>query len=113
KPGYSKLASSPTKFAEYLASGLPVVSTRGIGDIDAVIEDEGVGVLLDDFTAESYAKAFRRADALRKEPGFRDTCREVAHRFYDLHSIGSTRYLRLYRAVTARPLATAIEEECA
>ena len=113
KPGYSKLASSPTKFAEYLASGLPVISTRGIGDLDAVIDNERVGVLVDDLTAESYANAFRHADALRKQPGFTDVCREVAHRYYDLHSIGSARYMRLYRAVSARAHAIAVEEECA
>jgi len=113
KPGYSRLAASPTKFAEYLASGLPVISTRGIGDIDTVIDNERVGVLLDDFTADAYANAFRHADALRKQPGFSDTCREVAHRCYDLHSIGSARYMRLYRALSGSSLAIAIEEECA
>ena len=104
---------SPLKVFEYMASGLPVISTRGIGDLDSVIDREGVGVLLDGFTVESYAHAFRRADALRKQPGFSDACREVAHRFYDLHSIGSARYMRLYRAVSGSPLAIAIEEECA
>jgi len=113
KPGYSRLAASPTKFAEYLASGLPVISTRGIGDLDALIDSERVGVILDDFTAESYANAFRHADALRKQPGFSDTCREVAHRHYDLHSIGSARYMRLYRAVSGSLDTLAVEEEYA
>src|SRR5262249_55856032 len=40
KPCYSKLSSSPTKVAEYLAAGLPVVSSSGIGDLDAVIEGD-------------------------------------------------------------------------
>jgi glycosyltransferase involved in cell wall biosynthesis len=113
KPGYSKLATSPTKFAEYLASGLPVISSRGLGDIDAVIDSERVGVLLDGFNTESYANAFRCADALRKQPGFSDACRETAHRFYDLHSIGSARYMRLYRAISGSPDTLAAEEECA
>ena len=113
KPGYSKLAMSPTKFAEYLASGLPVISTRGIGDLDTLIGDERVGVLLDGFTAQSYAKAFRHADALRKQPGFRDACREVAHRCYDLDSIGSARYIRLYRAISGSVDPLPVEEECA
>lgn len=113
KPGYSTMAMSPTKFAEYLASGLPVISTRGIGDVDALIERERVGVLLDDLTAESYAKAFRNADALRKQPGFSDACREVAHRCFDLHSIGVARYMRLYRAVSGSPDPVAVDEEYA
>jgi len=37
KPCVSKLASSPTKIGEYLAIGLPVVSTTGIGDIDQLL----------------------------------------------------------------------------
>ena len=99
KPGYSKIAMSPTKFAEYLASGLPVISTRGIGDVDAQIAHEDVGVLLDGFDAASYANAFRAADALRKRPGFREHCIEVAKRLYDLHTVGGPRYLRLYQSV--------------
>ena len=113
KPGYSRLAMSPTKFGEYLASGLPVIATRGIGDLDALIGDSQIGVLLDGFTTEAYATAFRHADALRKQPGFSDRCREVANRVYDLHSLGSARYMRLYRAIAANPLAIVIEEECA
>jgi glycosyltransferase involved in cell wall biosynthesis len=99
KPSYSKIAMSPTKFAEYLASGLPVISTRGIGDLDAQIERERVGVLLDDFTPASYRRAFLAANALRQEPGFRGHAAAVAQRLYDLHAVGGVRYLRLYSAL--------------
>jgi glycosyltransferase involved in cell wall biosynthesis len=99
KPSYAKLASSPTKFAEYLASGLPVISTAGIGDLDEQIERERIGVLLEGFTPAAYANAFRAAEALRKIPSFRDHCIEVAKRLYDLHTVGSPRYLRLYESV--------------
>ena len=40
--------ASPTKFAEYALTGLPVVASRGIGDLDAIIEGHGLGVLLGD-----------------------------------------------------------------
>jgi len=112
KPGYSKMAMSPTKFAEYLASGLPVISTRGIGDLDALIDREQVGVLLDGFDDQSYANAFRQADALRKQPGFSDSCREVAHRCFDLHSVGTARYMRLYRALSGSPDPVTVDEKC-
>jgi len=113
KPGYSRMAASPTKFAEYLASGLPVISTREIGDMDAVIENERVGVLVDGLDDQSYADAFRKADALRKQPGFSDACREVAHRCFDLHSVGTARYMRLYRALSGSPDPVAVDEKCA
>jgi glycosyltransferase involved in cell wall biosynthesis len=102
KQGYAKLAMSPTKLAEYLASGLPVISTRGIGDLDELIGNENVGVLLDGFAPDAYAKAFRDADALRKQAGFRERCKDLAHRFYDLNSVGVARYMQLYQAISCR-----------
>ncbi|MFT3885248.1 MAG: hypothetical protein QM724_07410 [Flavobacteriales bacterium] len=35
--------SSPTKFAEYLAAGLPVIVSPGIGDFSALVERERLG----------------------------------------------------------------------
>ncbi|MDQ3280642.1 MAG: glycosyltransferase, partial [Acidobacteriota bacterium] len=63
KPTYSKLAMSPTKFAEYLASGLPVIVPKGIGDLDEQVERERVGVLFDGFDAATYRDAFTRVEA--------------------------------------------------
>ncbi|HEY8460617.1 MAG TPA: glycosyltransferase, partial [Blastocatellia bacterium] len=57
KPCYSKKSSSPTKIAEYLASGLPVVTNAGIGDLDDLIAEDKVGVILDAFDQEAYRRA--------------------------------------------------------
>jgi glycosyltransferase involved in cell wall biosynthesis len=43
KPCFSKLASSPTKNAEYLACGLPLIINAGIGDSDALVREESCG----------------------------------------------------------------------
>ncbi len=40
--------ASPIKVAEYLACGLPVIMTRGIGDYSEDLVREGVGILLDE-----------------------------------------------------------------
>ncbi len=40
--------ASPIKVAEYLACGLPVIMTRGIGDYSEDLAGEGVGILLDE-----------------------------------------------------------------
>lgn len=95
-PSYSKIASSPTKFAEYLASGLPVVSTRGIGDLDEQIERHRVGVLLDGFGTCDYERAFGELVELLRDPELPRRCRELAARGYDLHAIGGERYARIY-----------------
>ena len=44
--------SQPTKFAEYLAAGLPVVVSRGTGILDAMVEAHGAGLAIDWFEAD-------------------------------------------------------------
>lgn len=47
RPTYSKIASSPTKFAEALAMGLPVISNKGIGDIEDITNLLKAGVTIE------------------------------------------------------------------
>lgn len=96
KPCYSKQSSSPTKIAEYLASGLPIVSNAGIGDLDKLIEDNRVGTLVREFTAESYLKALIDVEQISSVPGSAERLRSVAQREFDLVQVGRTRYRRLY-----------------
>ena len=93
KACYSKLSSSPTKLAEYLACGLPIIANRGVGDVDALIEDNGVGVLLDDFSEVSYVKALEDLASLGNISA---RCRETARRHFDLETVGGARYSRIY-----------------
>ncbi|GIU82238.1 MAG: glycosyltransferase [Acidobacteria bacterium] len=97
KTCYSKQASSPTKFAEYLYCGLPVVSNSGVGDLDELIEKEKVGVILREFTQDGYSKALEEIIALSKDETCRERCRRVAREYFDLERIGGERYRRIYR----------------
>ena len=56
KPTLSKKASSPTKHAEIMAMGKPVICNSGIGDTDTIIHRYKCGLLLDQFNKESYDK---------------------------------------------------------
>ena len=74
KPLYSKKGSSPTKLAELLACGIPVVCNMGIGDCDTIIIENKVGVAIPDFTVASYQKAIEAIDVFLSIPEqhFRD-----------------------------------------
>ena len=96
---YSKLSSSPTKIAEYLACGLPVLTNRGIGDVDELIKIERVGVLLDGFTAEDYVRALEEMARLSAEAGIGERCRAVAHSRFNLAKIGGERYRSIYKQI--------------
>jgi glycosyltransferase involved in cell wall biosynthesis len=93
KACYSKQSSSPTKIAEYLACGLPIVTNAGVGDVDTLIEHNEVGTIIDDFSSDSYKKALIRVAALGDISA---KCRESARKEFDLEKIGGERYRRLY-----------------
>jgi glycosyltransferase involved in cell wall biosynthesis len=100
KPGYAAHATSPTKFAEYLAAGLPVVCNAGIGDVDDLVEGDRIGVVLREFTATAYDDALDAVERLRVEcEALARRCRHAAARGFDLEKVGGERYLRLYRRV--------------
>jgi glycosyltransferase involved in cell wall biosynthesis len=45
--------ASPVKFAEYLAAGLSVVSSPGVGDLSNLIIDQHLGILISPMSAET------------------------------------------------------------
>jgi glycosyltransferase involved in cell wall biosynthesis len=101
RPSFSKISSSPTKVGEYLAAGLPVVSTT-IGDLAELFADGKLGVLVDDFSPAAYEAAARAVETLARDPSARERCRTVAREQLSLRHVGIPRYDRLYRAVATR-----------
>lgn len=103
KPCFSKLASSPTKTAEYLACGLPLILNAGVGDSDSLITTEKVGALVEEFTEEEYRKAAATISRFNEDaPATRRHTRSVAERLFDVRSLGLARYRLLYEEVCAR-----------
>jgi glycosyltransferase involved in cell wall biosynthesis len=97
KPCFSKLSSSPTKIAEYLASGLPVISNGGVGDVAEIIEADEVGVVIGDFNQKEYLMALQKIEILSGEENFAERCRQSARKRFDLETIGGEKYHLLYR----------------
>lgn len=93
---YSKQASSPTKIAEYLAGGLPVILNPGVGDLDELIETDKVGIVLKDFNEAGYLQALEQVDVLRREESLPERCRRSAKNRFDLANVGGKRYRILY-----------------
>jgi glycosyltransferase involved in cell wall biosynthesis len=103
KATYATISRSPTKIPEYLACGLPVVSNRGVGDVDELILTDKVGVLIDDFSEASYSKAL--AEVLKSKASGAITvekCRDSARKRFDLETVGGARYRSLYKRLMAK-----------
>ncbi len=92
----SQIAASPTKIAEYLAAGLPVVSNAGIGDMDRVLTEDRVGVVVESYSHDGFLAALAHLDELLQEPGLRARCQDSARRRFGLREVGAARYRRLY-----------------
>jgi glycosyltransferase involved in cell wall biosynthesis len=94
-PSPSKRASSPTKVAEYLAAGLPVVSNAGIGDCDALISSNQVGVIAE-LSVEGHLEGARALTRLLADPTLRERCRRIAEEHLSLQRVGGPRYASVY-----------------
>lgn len=100
KSTFAQIASSPTKIAEYLAAGLPVVCNADIGDMDTLLVRERVGVIIKTFDEASYAAAAAEAMRLACEPEIQSRCIDAAHRNFDLATVGGARYYNVYRRLS-------------
>ena len=100
RPDNAKRASAPTKVAEYLACGLSVVATAGVGDLDDQFRGSDVAV-----TVTPAHGANRIADKVietLKVPGRVAEARALAESHYDLRS-GLRELTTLYGALGVAP----------
>jgi glycosyltransferase involved in cell wall biosynthesis len=102
RPCFSKLSSSPTKIAEYLAGGLPVISTSGIGDLDSQLQEDRVGVLIKEHSKDSYLQAIEKIDELLTDKETPSRCIESAKKRFCLEKVGGVLYRRLYSRLGVR-----------
>jgi glycosyltransferase involved in cell wall biosynthesis len=95
KPVFSKKASSPTKMGEFLSLELPIVTNGNVGDVERIVGETGAGVVVGDFTEDSYGAAL---DALERLGPDMVRWRAAARRWFDLDT-GVERYDAIYASV--------------
>ena len=99
QPWHCKIASSPTKFAESLAAGVPVVVNKGIGDTEDIINKYRVGAVIEDFNKDSYQKAASQILSLLEEEGIKNRCWETAEKHFSL-DMGVEKYAAIYQRLS-------------
>ena len=95
RPTYSKKASSPTKHAELMGMGIPVIC-NDIGDTGRIIEETGTGIMIKEFLETEYRTAVKRIDEIMSIS--KDHIRQAAYRYFDLDA-GVAKYLEIYKRV--------------
>ncbi|MHC4861820.1 MAG: glycosyltransferase [Planctomycetota bacterium] len=96
----SKRASAPTKLGEFLACGVPVVITPGIGDSEALVNETRTGVVVRELGPRGYGRALEELSELRESgPELAERCRRAAEERLSL-SAAVMEYAALYREIT-------------
>jgi glycosyltransferase involved in cell wall biosynthesis len=95
--GLSLKAAMPTKIAEFLASGRPVVVSKGIGDMDCFLNEFKAGVIIDTENDSLHDKA-RELIELLNDPETPKRCRALAEKYFDIES-GVSTYIETYKQI--------------
>lgn len=100
KPAYSKIASAPTKIAEYLGCGVPVLGNAGVGDVAEVLEGRRVGVAAREFSDNHLRHRLRHLIELVGDDSVQGHCRATAEEMFSLEG-GVAAYDAIYRELGA------------
>lgn len=98
KPCFSKLASAPTKLAEYLGCGVPCFGNVGVGDVEATLETNRVGVTIRSFDQSEIDEAVERMLILLDDPQVSLRCRATAEKLFSLDD-GARKYAEIYASL--------------
>ena len=92
--GPSLTASMPTKIAEFLACGKPVVVNKGLGDMDILIEKNNIGISLDG-TQGNLIESADKLMTLISDTETPQRCRAVAEKFFNMDT-AANKYIYMY-----------------
>ena len=93
---FSKKASSPTKHAELMGMGIPIVC-NDIGDTGNIIDSTGTGMVINEFDKKSLDEAVKKIEQL--EQSDKENIRNCAAEYFNLET-GAKKYLGLYTVFT-------------
>lgn len=96
--GISLKGVMPTKVPEFLAVGRPVIISKGMGDLDQLIELHNVGIMVD--SSMGMHKLVQLVEALMGDPETPNRCRALAATYFDMDSAVNS-YLSTYSALGA------------
>ena len=94
----SELGRSPTRMAEVLGTGRPVVANPGVGDVEQVIITHRVGVLARSSDATEMNSCVAELMVLLEDPNLGNRCRRTAEQLFSLES-GISAYYKLYSEI--------------
>jgi glycosyltransferase involved in cell wall biosynthesis len=93
KPTFSKSASSPTKQAELMAMGIPIICNSGVGDTDSIVIENGAGMVLNSLDNGAYKKQLNTTFVFNRTQSI-----AAAQKDFSLKE-GVARYQKVYESI--------------
>ncbi|MEZ9120642.1 hypothetical protein AB4098_00230 [Vibrio cyclitrophicus] len=93
--GVSKIGSAPTRMAEFLACGKPILGNRGVGDMADLIEKYNVGVVIEDGSDEEIKRGLKLMHDFLLDPDYPERCRKAAVELFSA-DVGAEKYHQVY-----------------
>lgn len=93
---YSKKGSSPTKQAEIMGMGLPLICNTNVGDVDSIVKKTNSGIQVHNFSKSGYQNAIKQISDLQKLK--KSEIRNNGLIFFDLQS-GINHYEKIYQNI--------------
>ena len=91
----SLAAAVPTKIGEFLASGRPIIVSKGVGDMDDLLKGSGAGIVVSlDSSLDNLAALLKDMIA---DPTIQDRCRSLAMAHFDM-----TKAIATYSSIYSR-----------
>jgi glycosyltransferase involved in cell wall biosynthesis len=96
----SEIGRSPTRLAEVLGCGRPVVANPGVGDVEQLVCKYRVGVLARGSSSAEMDACVEELLAMLSDPELSHRCRCTAETLFSLEA-GTSNYRQLYSAILA------------
>ncbi|MDQ3978862.1 MAG: hypothetical protein M3314_04850, partial [Actinomycetota bacterium] len=94
--GVGLRAAAPTKLAEFLACGRPIVVNAGLGDMERLVRDYGCGIVVHESSEKGLRHAADELLEVIDDPETPQRCRRVAERHFDIER-GVDMLVEVYR----------------
>jgi glycosyltransferase involved in cell wall biosynthesis len=94
----SELGRSPTRMAEVLGCGLPVVANEGVGDVADIVRKNNVGVIVEGASVQQMETAFDALQILMQDPNLARRCGATAGAVFSLEA-GTEAYREIYASI--------------
>jgi glycosyltransferase involved in cell wall biosynthesis len=98
KKSFSKTASMPTKFGEFLASGISCIVNSEIGDMSTIIQNNPkCGFIINNFNSKEYKNLINELPIINLHKNALE-CRYVAENYFSLEK-GAIAYSLIYESL--------------